>query len=242
MDTLATVTELVKVLAWPASVTLITVMLRRDLAGLVRDVRLQKAEVPGQFTVEFSQEIGKTHELQQHVRDTARFQKGEDVSKKCTEADRILRQSRLHPSPSRFNLDMYYDMVNDDPAAALVAIRGEIQAMINSILDFRDIEWSEADSVERKLRRLYDDRAINNHQYTLARSVLRLSNAAARDNTVTSDQAIEVLDATQPLIQEYMSWVVKDKDKLGKQGTQHGGENKRQLTSPSSGPAEAAVR
>jgi len=229
LDTLATVTELVKALAWPASVTLIAVMLRRNLAELVRGVRLQKAEVPGRFTVEFSREIGKTHKLQQEVRETARFQKGEDVSKKRTEADRILRQSRLHPSPSRFNLEMYYDMVNDDPAAALVAIRGEIQAMINSILDFRVIEWSEADFAERKLRRLYDDRAINNHQYTLARTVLRLSNAAARDNTVTPDQAIEVLDATQPLIQEYMSWVVKDqalKDKLGKQGTQHGGEIK----------------
>ena len=221
MDVLAPVSELVKALAWPITVALMVILLRRDLSELFRGVRLRKAEVPGQFTLEFAQEFSKAHDLQQQVKASFRFQKGEDVSKKRREADSLLRQAQLHPSPSRFNLETYYDMVNDDPAAALVALRGEIQAMINTILDFRKIQWSERDFAERKLRRLFDDHAINNHQYTLARSILRLCNAAARDNTVTREQAIDVLDAVQPLIHEYMSWILKDrvsKDKIAQRG------------------------
>lgn len=209
-EILSSITEIAKAFAWPATVFLTVIILRSTLTGLVRDVRLRKAEFPGPFTVEFEQEIINAQGLQQQVKATSRFQTGEDVSNQRTEADRLLRQAGLHPSPSRFNLETYYDMGNADPAAALVALRGEIQAMINSILDFRNIQWLGRDTAERKLLRLYDDRAINNHQYTLARSIIRLSNAAARDNSVTHDQAIDVLYAAQPLIQEYMSWILKD--------------------------------
>ena len=83
------------------------------------------------------------------------------------------------------------------------------------------IYGSERDLAGYKLRLLFDYHAINSHQYTLARSILRLCNAAARDNTVARDQAIDVLDAVQPLIQEYMSWILKDrvlKDKTAQRG------------------------
>lgn len=113
----------------------------------------------------------------------------------------------LQPSLSGLDLTRYRNLANEDPNWALAGLRMEVETMIKNLAKGFKLEFDEKDSTSVLLKRLILNRAITHNQFELTRKVLDLCNAALHGRVVTKAEADAVIDISETLTEQYVSWL-----------------------------------
>lgn len=198
--------EYIKALIWPLVVIFLVILFYRQLSALLG--RIKSANLPGGVSLDFEKEIREARELSMKTK-TPKPPKG---SKKTptiplTEANSKMIKAGLQPSLSGLDLTRYRNLANEDPNWALAGLRMEIETMIKNLVSGFKLEFDERDSTGVLLKRLLSNRAITHDQFELIRKVLDLCNAAVHGIVVTKAEADAVIDISETLTKQYVSWL-----------------------------------
>lgn len=198
--------EYLKVLAWPAVVFSLAIIFRPSLAELLS--RLKKADLPGDVSLDFSEELKEAKILSKKVEEKPIKEEHKNIpSIPLTDANSRLLLLGLQPSPSGLDMKYYRDLTNQDPNIALAGLRIEVDILAKNLAKGFKVEVSSRDNGIRLLQLLYDEGAIFLEQMQLAKKILALCNAAIHGSTVSQSQALEVIGFMEILRKDYINWL-----------------------------------
>ena len=193
-------------LAWPLALVAIAVIFRRPLGVLLANVK--RAELPwGAGTLEFREEAERLSvEANQPDPDRA-SDEAAPAPEHFEDYNGIQLKRGLRPTPSGLKLDYFRSLVARDPNLALAALRMEVEALICNLADGNGLEPREADGPLRNLKRIHRHGAITDKQFATARKIIDLCNRALHGQPVDTLTAFAVIDAAEPLVRDYKSWL-----------------------------------
>lgn len=86
-------------------------------------------------------------------------------------------------------------------------MRIELETLVKNIALGFKVERKKNESVSSLLQRLFDHGAITGEQAELARKILNICNKAIHGQTVSEQEAREVIDAAAVLARYFLSWL-----------------------------------
>ena len=90
---------------------------------------------------------------------------------------------------------------------ALAGLRIEIEVLANNPAAGFKLETREAEPVRSLLRRLRGKGAITAEQMDLSRRVLDICNRAIHGQSVTREEALDVIEAASVLANDFLEWL-----------------------------------
>lgn len=206
MDIAKLVLEYVRALVWPATVLVVLLLFRKELAALL--VRLRKAALPGGVTLDFPEEVQAARSLSEEVR---KAQKSPEQKRgpalPLNEVNARLLSLKLQPSPSGLDFSYYRTLAEQDPNLALAGLRMEVETMARNLAVGFKVTLGTRDSAGRLLRRLLQAGAVTSKQVELGESILNLCNQALHGTRVSLSEAEAVIDVAEVLREQYISWL-----------------------------------
>lgn len=206
MELAKLILEYVKALAWPIATIVLVMAFRTPIAAIL--VRLRKAALPGGVSIDFQEEIQKAKELSLKVEaQPAPTDRRKAPAIPLTEANARMIELGLKPVSSGLDMSYYQEIAQNDPTLALAGLRIEIETLANNIAVGFKLEGKRNEPVSLLLRRLLDHGAITRQQAELARNILNICNKAIHGQTVSMQEAEEVIDAAAVLARFFLSWL-----------------------------------
>jgi len=206
MEVANLVLEYIKVLVWPIIVFSLALVFRASLTELFS--RLKKADLPGDVSLDFSEELKEAKILSKKVEEQPEKEEHKKIpSIPLTEANSRLISLGLQPSPSGLDMKYYRDLTNQDPNIALAGLRIEVDILAKNLAKGFNVKVSERDNGMRLLRLLHEEGAIFLEQMQLAQKILALCNAAIHGTKVSQSQALEVIGFMEVLRKDYIHWL-----------------------------------
>lgn len=210
MEIAKLVLEYIKVLVWPTFIIIGVLLFRSQLSAILW--RLRKADLPMGVSLDFQQEIREAKNLSQQVAQQVEppnlpEEKKQRPSIPMTEANARMIALGLQPSPSGLDMTYYRNLAAQDPNIALAGLRIELDVLAKNLARGFKIEINARDNGTRLLQKLRDLGAITMEQFQLAQRVLRLCNAAIHGQTVSHEQADDVIDIANVLRDQYLRWL-----------------------------------
>lgn len=137
--------------------------------------RLQRISF-GEFEMELRSEIDKTRK---------------EVDERLKESD----NKDSAPSKPRVyrNIDHIYDLLDEEPLAAIGNIRLEIQILMVNLLEAEGIEVEQGNSITL-LRKLEEEVGLSEDMSHSVRNVVNLCNKALHQGTINEDEAIDIVE------------------------------------------------
>jgi len=198
--------EFLKVLIWPAVVLVLAIFFRSSFTELLS--RLKKADLPGDVSLNFSEELKEANILSKKVKEKPEKEEHKKIpSIPLTEANSRLISLSLQPSPSGLDMKYYQDLTNQDPNIVLAGLRIEVDILAKNIAKGFNVKTSERDNGMRLLRLLYEEGAIFLEQMQLAQKILTLCNAAIHGSIVSQHDALQVIGFMEVLRKDYIHWL-----------------------------------
>ncbi len=210
MEIAKLVLEYMRVLVWPLVVITGILLFRSQLSAILW--RLRKADLPMGVSLDFQQEIQEAKNLSQEVAQQVEPSNLPEEKKlrpsiPMTEANARMIALGLQPSPSGLDMTYYRNLATQDPNIALAGLRIELDVLAKNLARGFKIETTHRDSGTRLLQKLRDFGAITMEQFQLAQKVFRLCNAAIHGQTVSREQADDVIDIANVLRDQYLRWL-----------------------------------
>ena len=203
----ALLNDILSTLAWPTVALAFLVLFRTPLAQLLSSV--EQAELPWVGgTVRFRREAAQLS-ADANRPDPEREQKSRPLPPGGTPESYNALQIERGLSPTTSNLDLNYfrNLVLSDPNLALAALRMEVETIIANIALGSKFELRHEDGAGRNLRAILEKNLITRQQFETARRVLDLCNRAIHGVRVDSTTALAVIEAVEPLLDDYKSWL-----------------------------------
>ena len=205
MELIKIILNFVSSLIWPGIALFVIVKFQEPIAALFR--RLQSAKLPAGMSFEFGEALKEATEIAHDL--TANPDEKDNSYAKIppTDANRLLIERGLRPSPSGLDLNIYKNMVSQDPTLALAGLRSEVDAIVRNLADGFGVQINARDSAIGILAKLHTSESIYTRQYKLGRKVIELCNAAIQGTSVTRTEAESIIDAAGVLTSEYVDWL-----------------------------------
>lgn len=205
MEAFQALLNFISSLAWPAVAVLVLIQFRGPLSALLG--RLRSAELPGGLNLNFDERLQEAKSIAEDItaNPDRRTEEYEQVPQ--TEANKLLVDRHLRPSPSGLQFQKYKETARQDPVLALASLRTEIDAMIRNLADGFGVDVSGIASAEAMLAKLHKEGAVYSRQYELGRKVIQLCDAAIHGAEVTRSEAEAVIDIADVLASEYLDWL-----------------------------------
>ncbi|MDQ3021585.1 MAG: hypothetical protein M3R36_13605 [Bacteroidota bacterium] len=217
MDTLASSNgqyELLKIIldfigtiGWPIIIVILALVFKREFKSFLE--KATKVELPGGFSI--NKEIEKARELATEIESERKPETKtiiESESKKSeTAANKKMIELGLISSPSGLDINYYKKIADTDPKLALIILRIDFELMLRNLAKVFNIPNSENDSISKIISKLLKEGKITKNQSDFINTVFRISNAAAYGAPITKDQAFQVLEIAQVLIDDYVAWL-----------------------------------
>ncbi|MEZ5337297.1 MAG: hypothetical protein R3F46_03450 [bacterium] len=204
--------EYLKVLIWPSTIAAVFLTYKKEIRNILP--RMTKAEFPGGVSFNFSEKIEETKALSEKVENAPSIKNQEENAViPLTDANLKMLERGLDPSPSGLNLDRYYDLAVQDANLALAGIRMELETQIRNLVkgytlsDGRKLNVSLRTPITKLLDILFNNAAITENQWELARNVLQMCNAAIHGYKVSHSEAVAILDTASVLRDDYLEWL-----------------------------------
>ena len=206
MEIAKLILEYLKVLIWPTLVLIFLFVFRKQLHDLVE--RLKKADLPGGVSLDFGKEAEEAKQLSKKVEALPPPKEAEGISSiPLNEVNKRLIALGLRPSTSGLDMSYYREIANRDPNLALAGLRIEFEIAFKNLAKGFKIDFDNKTSGSQLLRTLRDQGALTNEQFDLALKIWELSNRAVHGVDVTKYDAMNVLDAAEVLIEQFVSWL-----------------------------------
>src|SRR5581483_4359835 len=196
----------IKVSIWPLVVILLVALFYRQLSALLG--RIKSANLPGGVILDFDKEIQEAKELSKKTKPPKppKGVKRQPVIP-LTEANARMIKLGLQPSLSGLDLTRYRILANEDANWALAGLRMEIETMVKNLAKGFRVGFDEREPTSVLLRKLRSNGAITENQFQLIRKVLDLCNAAVHGRFITKSEADAVIDISETLSEQYVSWL-----------------------------------
>lgn len=196
--------KFVAVFAWPVLILALVLIFREKLAHLVANLR--RAQFPG-GSVEFRDEVAQLA-IEAKAPDPEKREPPALVEPIATEDLNAVQIARgLQPTPSRLDLNYFRELVTRDPNIALAALRMEVESITQNLAKGFGVSIDTSSDPERSLKLLHQAGAITDKQLGTARKILDLSRRAIHGQKVDATAALTVIDAAEPLIEDYKAWL-----------------------------------
>lgn len=206
MELAKLILEYIKVLAWPTTTIILVVAFHAPLKAILS--RLRKAALPGGVSIDFQEEIQKAKELSRQVEAVpAPEDRRKTPAIPLTEANARMIALGLQPVSSGLDMSYYREIAENDPTLALAGLRIELETLVKNLALGFKVERKKNESVNSLLQRLLHYGAITREQAELARKILSICNKAVHGQTVSHEEAQEVIDAAAVLARYYLSWL-----------------------------------
>ena len=204
------VLEYISVLIWPITIFVIIFIFREIIEQLFN--RVQKASFPGGISIEtFPDDIQQAKIISKMVQEENRNKEnstsGTHPSIPLNEANTKMINFGLSPSPYGLELDYYKNLANQDPNLSLAGLRMELEIMLKNLAKGFSVEIKKYDSASTITRKLKDKGAVTSSQADLIYKIITLANAAVHGVKVTKKQANEILEVSEILRDQYLSWL-----------------------------------
>lgn len=203
MTTATLVLEFTKILVWPATMLLLIAVFYRQICDIV--ARIHKADLPGGFSLEVKAAKALSAQIrrQRAPRDTERKKAGIPL----TQANAAALNKHLGPSPSGLDFSYYRELAEQDPNLALAGLRIEIETLLKNYARGHQVEVLSRESAGMISRKLYQAGVLGNAQYRLIADILNLCNLAVHGRKVSQEDADDVIDISQEVVDEYLEWL-----------------------------------
>lgn len=200
--------EYCKIFVWPITLVVLVLMFKKRISNFLS--RVKKADLPGGVSLEtFSEELDQAKSLSHQVAEAPQTRKAENKGPviPLTEANARMMRLGLIPSPSGLEFSRYRELAQSDPNLALAGLRIELENMLKNLGKGFGVNLSSRYSVSIMLDKLLEHGAVTSNQAQLARSVIRLANAAVHGVPISQQQAEELLDVATVLRDQYVKWL-----------------------------------
>lgn len=198
--------EYLKILIWPSLILGIVLIFRKQIDSRIRDI--QKADLPGGFSISFATEIREAEKLSAQVSASPSLPQTEGAKKlPLTEANLRMLKLGLQPSPSGLNVDYYRDLAVIDPNLALAGLRLEIDVLLRNLAKGFKVPITLQDSGGQLIRKLYSSDAVTREQAGLISKILQLTSAGVHGSVVMRNEAEQIINIAQVLVDQYISWL-----------------------------------
>jgi len=198
--------NLIQILCWPVVVIILFLSLRKPIIQFISHIN--EAEFPGGIKLKsINREIEKAESITTEIKsevEKANTHLPEEVKKDPNE---LMESVGLEKSPSNLDIKYYYDLVENNPSIALAGLRMDLEIMIRNLSKGFRIRTDNNSTIGQLLEVLINNSAITTNQYRLIKIILNICNAAVHGQSITKAQAINVLDMTPILINDYISWL-----------------------------------
>lgn len=206
MEVTKLILEFVRALAWPVTALTLALLFRAPLSMILN--RLRKAGLPGGVSIDFQEQIQEAKEISKEV---GALPPPSDRPKRPTipqtEANARMVALGLKPTSSGLDISYYREIAQSDPTLALAGLRIEIEVLANNLAAGFKLEPRKGESVRSLLRRLREKGAITAEQMDLARRVLDICNRAIHGQSVTREEALDVIEAASVLAKDFLEWL-----------------------------------
>jgi hypothetical protein len=200
--------EFTKALVWPVVVVAIVLLFRKELVAAMS--RLREAKLPGGVSLSFEAELSEAKRISAKVEvalPPERARQSQQPPVPRSRANARLLQLGLAPSPSGLDLSYYKTLAARDTNLSLAGVRMELEISARNLAKGFNVNVDPNDSVSLLFSHLRSAGAIDADQAELARRILRLCNLAVHGQSVTEQQAAEVVALAGVLIDEYIAWL-----------------------------------
>lgn len=205
--------EFIKALIWPLSILTFLMLFKSRIIEFLS--RTKKLNLPGGISLEaFDQQIENAKELASEIKIESQSRdfrsdkiKAQSVTPKYSKANERMLKLGLAPSPSGLEISFYEELARKDPRLAIAGLRIELELMLNNLAKGFAINYDENWSISKKVDSLYNQDAIDQQQQKFISIILDLSNSALHGVSITLDQALEILQISRVLIDDYLSWL-----------------------------------
>jgi hypothetical protein len=200
--------EFLKVLIWPIATVLLLREFRKELISMLP--RHREAKLPGGVSLSFEAELNQAKEISEAVKEAPPPKHSKQLPRPQTTdqgPNGRLVELGLAPSPSNLDLNYYRAIAQHDANLALAGIRMELETAGRNLAKGFSVTIKENDSISALYSRLQSAGAIYADQAELTRKVLRLCNLAVHGQSVSADQAEEVISLAGLLLNDYVSWL-----------------------------------
>ena len=197
----------IQALAWPAVTVFALLLFRKPIVEIM--TRLKGADLPGGVSLDFGEGVRNVEALSEAVAKASPVSQRERSTPMLplTEANSRMITLGLQPSPSGLDMRRYQDLSDQDPNAALAALRMEIEIIAKNMAKGFKIETRGNETASSLLKLLLHNQAITPGQYELAQQILQLCNAAVHGRAVSRDQADSIIDSAKVLANDYLAWL-----------------------------------
>lgn len=202
--------KLLDVLIWPALGLLMIILFRPNISRLIDNARY--AELPwGGGKVSFSREAAELNAAA-NLPDPDQQPR---IEAPKADINALQLQRGLKPTTSGLDLNYFRELVLKDPNLSLAALRMELDTIAANLAAGSNVALDERQSLGRNLAKLMQNEVITPTQYETARKILDLCNRALHGQPIDSASAMAVIEAAQPLIDHYKSWLIWNFDANG---------------------------
>jgi len=208
MDIFKLILEYIEVLIWPAVALYCLNLFKGQIGAFL--ARMEKADLPGGISLKaFQEEIKLGKELSIEVREekSPKQDKPGFSAIPINEANARMLNLGLSPSPSGLELSEYRILAQQDPNLALAGIRMEVEIMLKNLAKGFEISLRDIYSAGIIVKKLSEKGAITQSQTQLISTVIKLCNSAVHGHKVTLSEAEDILDISEILRDDYISWL-----------------------------------
>ncbi len=205
MELLRILLDFVSSLVWPAVAIFVLIYFQKPLSHLF--TRIRSADLPGGISLDFDEQLQDAREIAEDISSNPDAKPVEHQQVQMSEANKLILDRGMRPSPSGLDFSTYKKMVANDPVLALAGLRTEVEAMALNLSDGFGIDAGTFSSPNEILTKLMNEGAIYTRQYQLGKKVIELCNSAIHGVPVTRTEAEAVIDIAIVLASEYLDWL-----------------------------------
>jgi len=210
MEVAKLILEYIKVLIWPV-VTLVAIYnFKPELADLFSSIK--KLKLPGGTEIDWEETIEVAEEAAKAIKNPRR-----ELSVEIAEEKAFIEKSIRHGldlSPSNYNFNFYLEMAEKDYHLALVGVRIEIEKILRNMAQLFNLEMSAKPTINNLLRVLRRVSVLEEDEYALLQSVIKLANEAAHGNSVQEEYAIRAIESAKAFVDHYIPFMTGGMDRV----------------------------
>ena len=199
--------KLLSTFAWPAVVLTFVILFRKSLSQLFAS--LEQAELPWVGgTLRFRREAAQlSADANRPDPERQRGSRPPPPDEETDSYNALHVERGLSPTASNLDLNYFRNLVLSDPNLALAALRMEVEVVIQNIAVGSNFDIRRERGASRNLQAILDQGLITHQQFETARRVLDLCNRAIHGVRVDTTTALAVIEAVEPLLEDYKSWL-----------------------------------
>lgn len=196
--------SILSTLIWPLTIFAVVLLFKNKLANLVEN--LNSAELPwigGKFN--FSKAAAQVNAEANRPDPDLKLNRPLPTEKD-NDLNTLLISRELRPSNSGSKLNYFRELVSSDPNLALAGLRIEFETLVSNLVKANNLPASDS-SLGRMLTMLVKAEKITPTQFDTSRRVLELCNRAVHGQVIDPSSALAVIDAAEPLINNFKNWL-----------------------------------